>query len=156
MAGVLGLVMERRLASMEQLEWERTCPPTVTSDVIWKLDVYRSALFMLEGALDDVRGVSAGRPEAATVAQLLRAAGSISANIGEGYSRSTRADRLRFLGYALGSTRECTSWYQALKNTLPRPSLDARLLLLSRIRALLLGLIKSLRAKAAPQHQFEP
>jgi len=78
-------------------------------DVIWKLDVYRSALFMLEVARDDLGALSADRPEAAIGAQLLRSAGSISANIGEGYSRSTRADRLRFLGYGLGSTRECTS-----------------------------------------------
>jgi four helix bundle protein len=147
--------MERELASEEQVEWERTCSRAVTSDVIWKLDVYRSALFLLDRARSDARGVTATRPEASLVTQLIRAAGSVSANIGEGYSRSTRADRLRFLGYALGSARECASWYLGLTDALPLQTIDTRLLLLSRIRALLLGLIRSVRAKSAPHNGFE-
>jgi four helix bundle protein len=151
--------MGRELASAEQVEWELKCSRAVTSDVIWKLDAYRSALFLLDvartDARADARAAFATRPEEGIAAQLIRAAGSVSANIGEGYSRSTRADRLRFLGYALGSARECMSWYHALTDALPRPTLDSRLLLLSRIRALLLGLIRSLRAKSAPHHEFE-
>ncbi len=147
--------MGREPASAEQVEWELKCSRAVTSDVIWKLDAYRSALFLLDVARTDARAAFATRPEEGIAAQLMRAAGSVSANIGEGYSRSTRADRLRFLGYALGSARECMSWYHALTDALPRPTLDSRLLLLSRIRALLLGLIRSLRAKSAPHHEFE-
>ena len=77
-----------------------------------------------------------------------------SANIGEGYSRSSRADRLRFLDYALGSARECLTWYEALRGTLPDRELDERGRLLARIRALLLGLIRSLRSRDAAA--FEP
>jgi four helix bundle protein len=142
--------MARELASEEQVAWERTCSRAVTSDVLWRLDVYRSALFLLDRARTDARLVVADCPEAGITAQLVRAAGSVSANIGEGYSRSTRADRLRFLGYALGSARECATWYLGLNDALPAPTIDARLLLLSRIRALLLGLIRSLRARSTP------
>jgi four helix bundle protein len=148
--------MGRELASAEQQEWERGCPRTVTSDVIWKLDAYRSAFFLLEVARVDVHASLTQVAESAVAGQLIRAAGSVSANIGEGYSRSTRADRLRFLGYALGSVRECTSWYHATKGVLDPRTLDARLLLLARLRALLLGLIRSLRMKSPPEHQFEP
>ncbi|MEP6619001.1 MAG: four helix bundle protein [bacterium] len=46
----------------------------------------------------------------ATAEQLARAVGSISANLAEGYSRSTRADRSQFLG--------CTSWFHSRKRRL--------------------------------------
>jgi len=127
--------MRQELASAEQRAWEKDCSRAITSDVIWKLDVYRAALFFLH---------------------LRRAAGSVSANLAEGYSRSTRADRLRFLGFALGSARECVSWYQAAREVLPDEAIEARLHLLSRIRALLLGLIRSLRQPKSASGHFEP
>lgn len=97
----------------EQRAWERSYHRAITSDVIWKLDVYRSSLFLLVNARDD-QFASVRRPlDLALAGQLVRSAGSISANLGEGYSRSTHADRLRFFSYALGSTRECVSWYEA-------------------------------------------
>ena len=87
--------------------------------------------------------------------QLLRAAGSISANLGEGYSRSTRTDRIRFLSYSLGSARECISWYEAARAMLPEEQIEERLALLARIRALLLGLIRTLRDARGTTSRFE-
>ena len=148
--------MRQELESAEQRAWERGCPRAITSDVIWKLDVYRAALFFLHLSRSDCRAMLSARPDDEVAHQLRRAAGSVSANLGEGYSRSTRADRLKFLGYALGSARECVSWYQAARDVLPDEAIEERLHLLSRIRALLLGLIRSLRqAKSASGH-FEP
>jgi four helix bundle protein len=43
--------------------------------------------------------------------QLYRAVGSVSANLAEGYSRSTGKDRALFSQYALGSARESRDWY---------------------------------------------
>jgi four helix bundle protein len=43
--------------------------------------------------------------------QLYRAVGSVSANLAEGYSRSTGKDRALFYQYALGSARESRDWY---------------------------------------------
>src|SRR5438128_2695085 len=99
--------MPRETASSEQLAWERTVSSAITSDVIWKLDVYRSALFLLDVAVDDCRLIRTARPNETTAPQLLDGAGSVSSNISEGYSRATRMDRLRILGYGLGSVREC-------------------------------------------------
>ena len=145
--------------SAAQLAWERGCSIEITSDILWKLDVYRAALFLLHLAKSDVRSATRGVHRSDVAAQLISAAGSIAANIGEGYSRSTRADRLRFFGYALGSTRECIAWYLTASDTLESlDTIDARLVLLSRIRALLLGLIRSHRTPRSRNDRirFEP
>ncbi len=73
--------------------------------------------------------------------QLLRAAGSIPANIAEGYSRGTAAERRKFLEYALGSTRECIVWYESVAH----PIRDARIARLVSIRRLLLTMIRTAR-----------
>jgi four helix bundle protein len=148
--------MGQALASDEQVAWEKSCPRTITSDVIWKLDAYRAAMFLMHLSRADCLAMLAASPGNAVAEQLLRATASVSANIGEGYSRSTRADRLRFFDYALGSTRECVTWYQAARELLPDEVIDERLRLLTRIRALLLGLIKAFRATRTASPRFEP
>jgi four helix bundle protein len=139
--------MSRSSVEAAQEAWERTCHEAITSDVIWRLDAYRPSLFLLDLARVDARLVAKHSLDRDHAGQLLHAAGSVSANIGEGFSRSTRADRLRFLDYALGSDRESVSWYCAAADILAREALDDRLHLLARIRALLLGLIRSNRAR---------
>ena len=129
----------------EQLVWERSCHWTLTSDVIWRLDVYRASLYFLHIARADAAALVAARRGHAVADQMLRAAGSVSANVAEGYSRTTRVDRLRFLAYALGSARECMTWYQAAKDSLADEIIEDRFVLLTRIRSLLLGLIRSYR-----------
>jgi four helix bundle protein len=142
--------------SPEQRQWERSCHHAITSDVIWKLDVYRSSLFLLVNARDD-QFAAVRRPlDPSLASQLVRSAASVSANIGEGYSRSTRTDRLRFLSYALGSTRECVSWYEASLGSVDRETLDSRLTLLERNRVLLLGLMRSVRERGVGGQRFEP
>jgi four helix bundle protein len=141
--------------SPAQRQWEKSLPHPITSDVLWKLDAHRAAMYLVHLAKGDA-GILAETVATARIAdQLLRAAGSVSANLGEGYSRSTRADRLRFLGYALGSARECITWYHAASDTLPADLIDARLSLLMRIRSLLLGLIRAVRPAAQPPGRFE-
>ena len=139
--------MARFLISDQQVAWEQSCSRSVTSDVLWKLDVYRAALFLLHVSRSDCRIIHAASPSEGVAEQLTRAAGSICANLAEGYSRSTTTDRLRFFAYALGSTRESVVWYQGASDTLAHDLIEDRLQLLTRIRSLLLGLIRSLRAK---------
>jgi four helix bundle protein len=138
-----------------QRAWESTCSPAITSDVIWKLDAYRAALFLLHVARGDCKALRAAHPDDKVASQLLSAAASISAHVGEGYSRGTRADRLRFLGYALGSTRECVSWFEAARSALPDAVIEERLVLVMRLRSLLLGLIRSLRRGGGGPNRFE-
>ena len=143
--------------SEQQLAWEQACPEAITSDVLWKLDAYRVAMFLIHLARQDCRHGRAARADPWLLSQLLRAAGSISANLSEGYSRRTRADRLRYLDYALSSARECLSWYQTLRDALPDAVIDDRIDLVARLRSLLLGLIRSLRGEGgAGPAKLEP
>jgi four helix bundle protein len=118
--------------------------------------VYRVALYSLHLARADVRLAVKHGLDRDLAAQLRLSAASISANIAEGYGRPTRADRLRFYSYGLGSLRECFSWYPAASDYLPPDTCDRRLNILAQIRPLLLGLIRSTRARTSPGHEFEP
>jgi four helix bundle protein len=147
--------MSLETVAAEQDAWERTCHPAITSDVIWRLDAYRASLFLIHVVRQDMRLASKLEFDAELSSQLLRSAGSVSANLSEGFSRSTRADRLRFLDYSLGSDRECISWYATAADVVPVETMNDRLILLARIRSLLLGLIRSLRRRNTG-HDFEP
>jgi four helix bundle protein len=83
-----------------------------------------------------------GRP---LMSQLWRAAGSIPANLAEGFSRGTGADRARFYEYALGSARECVVWYEAAREILPDDLISERVENLVRVKRLLLSLLPSTR-----------
>ena len=112
------------------------------SDPLWQLVSYRFARFAMDSARDDASVVAGSRPEIAD--QLVRAAASIAANIGEGYSRPTFADRRRFYGYALGSTREAAIWYAALEGReLGAELVEARACVLSRVRRLIFGMLSA-------------
>lgn len=142
--------------SEPQQAWEATCSTAFTSDMLWKLDAYRAALFLIHLARTDARALRKRGMSRNLTDQLLEAAGSVSGNLSEGYSRPTRADRLRFLAYALGSGRECQSWYFAEADDLAPELVENRLQLLARIRSLLLGLTRAARAKMPPGREFEP
>ncbi|NUQ91546.1 MAG: four helix bundle protein [Gemmatimonadaceae bacterium] len=88
-----------------------------------------------------------GDPRLTEVAsQLIRAIGSIGAQIAEGYSRRSRADRIRYYEYALGSTEEAVTWYETARPVLSAAVLEARLADLVSIRRLLLTMIRNERA----------
>ena len=139
-----------------QRAWECTCSTAFTSDVLRKLDAYRAALFLIHLARADARELRARGMSRRLTDQLLEAAGSVSGNLSEGYSRPTRADRLRFLSYALGSGRECQSWYFTTADDLAAEVVECRLQLLARIRSLLLGLTRAARTRMPPGRELEP
>src|SRR3954462_14827012 len=92
-------------------EWEATVPAEIRGDTLWKAKAYRLSLFLSDLAWLDVTKLAADRRLVSTADQLYRAAGNISSNISEGYSRGTGKDRARFYEYALGSARETRDWY---------------------------------------------
>lgn len=136
--------------------WESACSTAFTSDVPWKLDAYRAAVFLIHLARTDVRCLRARGMSRRLTDQLLEAAGSGSGNLSEGHGRPTRADRLRFFSYALGSGRECQSWYFTTADDLTPEVVESRLQLLARIRSLLLGLTRAARARMPPDRELEP
>jgi four helix bundle protein len=82
--------------------------------------------------------------------QLYAAVGSIGANIGEGYSRSSGKDRARIFEFALGSVRESINWYQAARPILGE-IVPTRLNVLEELRRLLLAIIPRERGQAMPR-----
>ena len=79
--------------------------------------------------------------------QLYAAAGSISAHIGEGYSRSSGRDRAKIFEYALGSVRESMVWYRAAEPVIGKSVARNRLDRLEEMRRLLLAIIPRERGR---------
>ena len=79
--------------------------------------------------------------------QIECSSGSIMDNIAEGFERGTRAEFIQFLGYSKGSCGELRSQlYRALdRNYLTKGQFDELLKLVSRISAMLHGLISYLQ-----------
>lgn len=122
-------------------EWEQGVSEVVRSDALWKMRVYRLALFLQEVCWHDCAQLQNQAVMAAVAAQLYRAIGSIGANVAEGYSRNSGKDRARMYEYALGSARESRHWYMSAKFVLSPQVLQHRLDVLSEVIRLLLTII---------------
>ena len=140
---------------MNYTQWQESAPEAIRGDSLWKMTAYRLALFLGDVAWRDVTKLAEERRTPGLSDQLYRAAGSISANLAEGYSRATRVDRIRFLGYSLGSVRECVTWYSAAQPVLTGGVVHNRLDLIMRVRSLLLGLISSVRRNGDGRSPFQ-
>ncbi len=112
-------------------------------DALDRVQVYQLAMSALADAKRDADEAKHDSLSREVASQLLRAIASIAANVAEGYSRGTPADRRRFFEYALGSTRESRVWYAAM----PAAS-TGRLDRLESIRRLLLAMIRNARLRA--------
>ena len=80
--------------------------------------------------------------------QLLRALGSISSNIAEGFGRKGKKEYSYHLGVAKGSAGESEDWYEKVSrlNYLERKTVVLRLQLLDEIRKMLNKLISRLNS----------
>ncbi len=133
--------MDDGTLEIEFRRWESQQAPWERADPIWSLVAYRLARYLLDAARADVGSYNT-RVGFAARDQLVQSVTSISANIGEGHSRPTQRDRVRFYCYALGSAREAVSWYTAVSDALPPGTVGTRIAALTRIRRLLLGLLR--------------
>lgn len=133
---------------MKYDDWLATVPPEITADSLWKMEAYRLALFFSDIVWHDVTKLIGDRSTRDLADQLYRAAGSISANIAEGYSRGTSKDRARFYEYALGSARESRDWHFKGRFVLGEPVVKHRLQLVTQIIRLLLTMIPQQRDAA--------
>jgi four helix bundle protein len=126
-------------------EWEQTVPEAITGDVLWKMRVYRLGLFVSDIGWEDVTKLMQDQRTLKLSDQLYRSLGSISANIAEGYSRSSGKDRARFYEYALGSARESRDWYYKSRHILNDSVVQHRIDLCSQIIRLLLTMLPDQR-----------
>ena len=120
-----------------------------TSDPLWNVLAYRVARCLLDLSQGDAV-ILIAQVDPKTVSQLARAVASIGANVAEGYSRRSSADRSRFYGYALGSTREAMVWYRSVAWCLASEAIELRMAFLTQQRRLLIGMLKSVQRKETP------
>jgi four helix bundle protein len=132
---------------MNYPEWEQAVPQEITGDSLWKMTAYRLALFLSDICWEDVAVLLRHHPLHELADQLYRAIGSVSANLAEGYSRGTGADRARFYEYALGSARESRDWYFKARHVLKQDVTTHRLQFLTEIIRLLLTMVPQQRGR---------
>ncbi len=123
------------------LEWEEGVSDAIKGDLLWKMQVYRLGLFAADIGWHDVTKLHKDGRTKKLSDQLYRALGSISANIAEGFSRSSHKDQARFYEYALGSARESRDWYFKSRHLLGEGVCEHRMQLLTQIIRLLLTVI---------------
>lgn len=131
--------------------FENSAPPAYLGDPLWRVRMFRMASYLAGRARTDAArlGLHASLAQAD---QLVRAINSVAANIGEGYSRDSAADRRRFYGYALGSTREALAWMDGMGLHGDRAFAEY-VDLLVQIRRQLLASMKRIQRKGPPSTQ---
>ena len=132
---------------MNVAEWEASVPKQIREDSLWRMESYRLGLFLAELAMRDARNLLADRRTIAIADQLVRAAGNISSNWSEGYSRGTGKDRARFYEYALGSAREARDWYYKSHEVLKPEVIVHRIDLSTQIVRLTLKMVSNERRR---------
>jgi four helix bundle protein len=131
---------------MDYKKWVGSVPSEITGDPLWNVKAYRMAMYVAELGWQDVTIMASDRRLLGSSDQLYRALGSISANIAEGYSRSTGMDRARFFEYALGSAREARDWYYKSRHKLGEEAVGLRIEFFSQIIRMLLVTIPQQRS----------
>ena len=140
---------------MNYAKWLETVPSEITNDPIWKLEVYRLALFAGDIGMQDTLFLSK-KPLMLSVAdQLHRSLNSISANLTEGYSRSKGLDRARFIEISLGSARESRDWYYKSRHVLSAEVIKHRMSLMTKIISMLVPMISHQRKNAIREEQAD-
>ncbi|MFC2025868.1 four helix bundle protein [Chloroflexota bacterium] len=123
-------------------EWKKTVPDRLSSDPLWKSVYYQLAMHLYDLVWDDCkdlrkdfRGREIGR-------QLIRSAGSISANVEEAYGRGIGTpDCVRILRIALGEAEETQGWYFRARHIIPDHVLKTCIDIYSQIISLLVNAI---------------
>jgi four helix bundle protein len=136
-------------------EWLKTAPVEITDDLLWKMEVYRQALFAADLAWFDVSKLVRDQRTLSLSDQLYRAVDSIGANIAEGYSRRSGKDQARFYEYAFGSAREARTWYYDGRHILTQHVALHRIRLLSSIIRQLLTIIPHERGYKMSEERAE-
>lgn len=122
--------------------WAESVPDPIRRDPLWRMRVYRLALFASDRGWTNVEALHGDRRTRAMADQLARALGSVSANIAEGYSRGSGRDRARFYEYALGSAREARDWTYQGRHTIGTGQAERHVALLSEIVRQLLVIVQ--------------
>ena len=125
-------------------------PQEMRDDPIWRLPAYRFALYL--GDLVQTEDAPRIRRDYRTrrhLDQMLTAVGAISANIAEGYGRTSGPERAKFYEYANSSARESRDWFFKVRLALDPAVTNERIQLVTRIMKILTTAI--IRERAEPE-----
>ena len=138
--------------------WCQEVPAAISRDALWTIKAYRLALYASDLVWRDASPLQEDRRAWGISDQLVRAVGSISANIAEGYSRGGGRDRARFYEYALGSARESRDWYFKARHVLGTDLATSRIDLLTHLVRLLLTMTRDQRTVHLrdPETSYDP
>jgi four helix bundle protein len=114
-------------------EWEQNLHHRVKNEPVWGFFGYRKALFLYDLVWKDSEKLMEDRRGKAITDQIIRSAGSISANMEEGYGRGYGKEYAYFLRVSVGSARETKGWYWRGRHLLSPAVPDHRLALLDEI-----------------------
>ena len=111
-------------------------------------EVWQKAHRLFLELVDDVDGFPSKRAAAVLADQALRSCGSISANIAEGFNRSTKKF-LSSLDIAIGETNETENWLYKIRDAgfLNPQTAEVRIERCKEIGRMLNGLIRSLKSR---------
>ena len=111
------------------------------NDPLSKMQAVQITRQLLPECWDDCEKLAQNEIFKNIAGQLYAAMGSILANLGEGYSRSSGRDRAKIFEYALGSVRESMEWYRSGIRVIGSETVGLRLGKLEEVRRLLLATI---------------
>jgi len=114
-------------------EWLKSVPANIVGDSLWHFETYRKALYLSDLAWSDCGQLISDVRGKGIAWQLLDSAGSVAANIEEGYGRGFGKDYARFLRISLGSARETRGWYFRARHLLDPALMQERMALLDQI-----------------------
>ncbi len=126
-------------------EWEAGLLEGLVKSPVWQFGVYPKAMFLYDLVWFDCELLLRDPRGKAIAQQVIRSAGSISANVEEGYGRGFGRDYARFLGFALGSARETQGWYFCARHLLQTSVVEHRASLLDEIIGLLVTAVNQQR-----------
>ena len=136
-------------------EWQEQVSDMIKNDALWKMSVYRYALFVGDLGWFDVTKLQQDRRTYGLSGQLYEALGSVSANIAEGYPRGSNKERAHFYEYSLGSARESRDWFYKGRHVLGTEVAEHRMSLLVHIIRLLLTMTSQQRGKSLHEGQAD-
>lgn len=130
---------------MNYAEWVTAVPDDLKQDPLWSFEVYPKTLFLYDLAWEDCERLMKDPRGGEVAKQLIRSAGSICANIEEGFGRGYGKEYAYFLRVSLGSARETRGWYYRCRKLLPTEVLQHRIRLLGEVVAMLVPNIQRQR-----------
>ncbi len=136
-------------------EWLAQVPDNIKNDPLWQFTAYPKALLLYDMTWEDCEKLMQDVRGRGNADQLNRSAGSISANIEEGYGRGFGKEYTYFLRVALGSARETRGWYYRSRKLLPENFVNHRMTLLDEIVALLVTTVQNQKPKPGAKGEKE-